>query len=72
MQRSENDVDRRMRLVSLAYEVLRDTKIPAGATDVEMLSLLSRAFSDKATVQPTPEAPASKSPSMFSTAAVRR
>ena len=56
----ENEIDRRSRLVSLAYEVLRDMKTPDDATDVEMLSLLSRAFSDRATVPETSQARTAK------------
>jgi hypothetical protein len=53
MSPSENlDFDRRSRLVSLVYEVLRDIKMPHDATDGERLSLLSQAFSDKA-IAPT-------------------
>jgi hypothetical protein len=45
MQNSENgEYDRRLRLVSLTYEVLRDLKFPADATDSETLSLLSQEF----------------------------
>jgi hypothetical protein len=40
-----DDTERRLRLVSLAYEVLRDMKTPAdGTTDEEMCSLLSQTF----------------------------
>jgi hypothetical protein len=67
-----DDYDRRLRLISLAYEGLRDMKLPDGATEVEALSLLSREFSDKATLQETLEAPARKSPSMYSPAYGRR
>jgi hypothetical protein len=52
----DDDQERRLRLVKLAYEVLRDMKTPNDATDVEMLSLLSRAFSDRSTVPETPQA----------------
>jgi hypothetical protein len=39
------------RLLLLTYEVLDHMETPPeGATDVEMLSLMSRAFSDRATV----------------------
>jgi hypothetical protein len=49
-QVKENESDQSLRLVSLAYEVLRDMKTPDDdATDQEMLSLLSQAFFDKAT-----------------------
>jgi hypothetical protein len=56
----DDDHDRRLRLVKLAYEVLRDMKTPDDATDVEMLSLLSRAFSDRSTVPETPQARTAK------------
>jgi hypothetical protein len=47
----KSESDRRSRLVSLAYKVLSDMKTPTDdeMTDEEMLSLLSRAFLDKAT-----------------------
>jgi hypothetical protein len=46
----KNESDQRSRLVSLAYKVLSDMKTPADdETEQEMLSHLSRAFSDKAT-----------------------
>jgi hypothetical protein len=75
MQRSQNDeYNRRSRLVSLAYEVLQDLKIPAAATDEAMLSLLSRTFLAKATVladlEPS-KVGGSKPVSMFSTQAVK-
>jgi hypothetical protein len=38
-QLDEDEYNRRSRLVLLAYEVLRDLKIPDDATDMEMLSL---------------------------------
>jgi hypothetical protein len=44
-----DECERRFRQLSLAYEVMRDTKMPAKATDAERLSLLFRAFVDKAT-----------------------
>ena len=44
-----DELQRRSRLISLAYEVLREMEPPAdGATEVAMLSDLSRAFLDKA------------------------
>ncbi len=44
-----DELERRSRLISLAYEVLRDMEPPAdGATEMVMLSDLSRAFLDKA------------------------
>ena len=44
-----DELERRSRLISLAYEVLRDMEPPAaGATEMAMLSDLSRAFFDKA------------------------
>ena len=43
-----DDFERRARLVCLVYEVLRSMETPAdGATDMAMLSALTRAFSDK-------------------------
>jgi hypothetical protein len=75
MQRSQNDeYDRRSRLVSLAYEVLQDLKIPTAATDEAMLSLLSRAFLAKATALVAlgpPKERGDKPVSMFSTQAVK-
>jgi hypothetical protein len=53
---SDDDYDRRSRLVGLVYEVLRDIKMPEDATDRERLLLLCRAFSDKATAPAKPEA----------------
>jgi hypothetical protein len=45
-----DEYERRSRLVSLAYEVLRDMKTPVDeATNMAMSSDLSRAFFDKAT-----------------------
>jgi hypothetical protein len=44
-----DEFERRSRLVSLAYEVLRDMKSPSDeATTQVMLSALSQAFLDKA------------------------
>jgi hypothetical protein len=43
-----DDFERRARLICLVYEVLRSMETPAdGATDMAMLSALTRAFSDK-------------------------
>jgi hypothetical protein len=62
-----NDYDRRSRLVSLAYDVLRDMKVPVDATDEAMLSLLSRAFLAKAVAELEPlKVKGSKPVSMFS------
>jgi hypothetical protein len=45
-----NEIERRARLVSLVYEVLRDMEAPADeTTNMEVFSALSRAFFDKAT-----------------------
>ena len=45
-----DEYERRSRLVTLAYEVLRDMASPAEeATDMALFSHLSRAFFDKAT-----------------------
>jgi hypothetical protein len=73
-----DEYERRSRLVSLAYEVLRDMKTPADeATNMAMSSDLSRAFLDKATalanLEPgAPTARALKLPaSMYSIADVR-
>jgi hypothetical protein len=45
-----DDLERRSRLISLVYEVLRDMKSPTDeATKMAMFSDLSRAFLDKAT-----------------------
>jgi hypothetical protein len=52
-----DEYERRSRLVSLAYEVLREMKAPADdATNMAMLSDLSRAFLDKATALANVEA----------------
>jgi hypothetical protein len=56
LKKDDDDDDHRLRLVILAYEVLRDLKMPDDATDVEMLLLLSQAFSDRATVPKTRQA----------------
>ena len=54
-----DELERRSRLISLAYEVLREMEPPAdGATEMAMLSDLSRAFLDKATALGTFEAAA--------------
>jgi hypothetical protein len=46
-----DEIERRSRLVLLVYEVLRDMEAPASeATNTAVLSTLSRAFLDKATV----------------------
>jgi hypothetical protein len=43
-----DDFERRARLVCLVYEVLQAMETPAdGASDMAMLSALTRAFSDK-------------------------
>jgi hypothetical protein len=43
-----DDFERRARLICMVYEVLRSMEAPAdGATDMAMLSALTRAFSDK-------------------------
>jgi hypothetical protein len=45
-----DDLERRSRLISLVYEVLRDMKTPTDeATNRAMFSDLSQAFLDKAT-----------------------
>jgi hypothetical protein len=44
-----DDFERRARLISLVYEVLRDVETPAdGATESAISLTLSRAFADKA------------------------
>jgi hypothetical protein len=56
-----DDLERRSRLVSLVYEVLRDMKAPTDdATSMATCSQLSRAFSDKATALANIEAAAPK------------
>ncbi len=46
-----DEIERRSRLVLLVYEVLRDMETPPEeATNTAVLSALSRAFLDKATV----------------------
>lgn len=50
MQIDEDEYERRLRLVLLTYEVLKDMETPTDeATSAAMFSLLSRAFFDKAT-----------------------
>jgi hypothetical protein len=50
-----DEYEQRLRLVSVAYGVLRDIETPADkATDREMFLHLSRAFSDKATALADP------------------
>ncbi len=56
LKKDYDDDDHRLQLVMLAYEVLRDLETPDDATDVEMLLLLSQAFSDRVTVPTTPQA----------------
>jgi hypothetical protein len=57
--RQSDEYERRSRLVSLAYEVLGEMKTPADdATNMSMLSDLSRAFLDKATALANVEATA--------------
>jgi hypothetical protein len=51
MSIQNDEIERRSRLVSLVYDVLRDMETPAsGATSTEVLSALSRAFLDKMVV----------------------
>jgi hypothetical protein len=51
------DFDRRSRLISLVYEVLRTVEMPTdGATEMATCEALSRAFSDKAIALATLEA----------------
>ncbi len=54
-----DDLERRSRLVSLVYEVLRDMKAPTDEA-MSMATALSRAFSDKATALANLEAAAPK------------
>jgi len=55
-----DDFERRARLVCLVYEVLRSMETPVdGATDMAMLSALTRAFSDKTIALANLEAAAS-------------
>ena len=56
-QVKENESDQSLRLVSLAYEVLRDMKTPTDDA-TSMARDLSRAFSDKATALANLEAAA--------------
>jgi hypothetical protein len=52
-----DELERRSRLISLVYEVLRDMKTPTvEATNIAMFSDLSRAFQNKATAQANLEA----------------
>jgi hypothetical protein len=65
-----DEFERRSRLISLAYEVLRDMKSPSDeATTEVILSDLSRAFLDKAAALPHLEGPSHegtrKSPTAF-------
>jgi hypothetical protein len=54
-----DEIERRCRLVSLVYEVLRDMETPAEeTTSTAVLSALSRAFLEKATAEATREAAA--------------
>jgi hypothetical protein len=54
-----DEIERRSRLVLLVYEVLRDMETPAEeATNTAVLSALSRAFLDRATVLDKATAPA--------------
>lgn len=58
-----HEIERRARLVSLVYEVLRDMEAPADeATNMEVFSALSRAFFEKATAQANREPATSKAP----------
>jgi hypothetical protein len=51
MSIQNNEFERRSRLVSLVYDVLRDMETPANeATSTEVLSALSQAFLDKMAV----------------------
>ncbi len=64
-----DEYERRSRLVSLAYEVLRDMETPADeATNMTVLSALSRAFFDKATAKnlEAAESKARRKPVMYS------
>jgi hypothetical protein len=67
-----NDFERRSRLISLVYEVLRDMETPTNDA-TSMATDLSRAFSDKATALANLKAVAPKvrerklPPSMYST-----
>jgi hypothetical protein len=70
----QDDLERRSRLVSLVYDVLRDMKTTGEATSVAMCSQLSWAFLDRATALANieaakPEVRGPKVPvSMYSTA----
>ena len=49
MPKQDDDFERRSRLISLVYEVLRDMETPAeGATEISTLSALSQAFAERA------------------------
>ena len=51
MPKQDDDFERRSRLISLVYEVLRDMETPAeaeGATEIATLSALSQAFAERA------------------------
>ncbi len=51
MLSQNNEIERRSRLIVLVYEVLLEMETPAEeATNTAVLSALSRAFFDKATV----------------------
>jgi hypothetical protein len=65
-----DDFERRARLVCLVYEVLRSIETPADeATDMAILSDLTRAFSDRtiALANLEPAAPSRKSRSLIPT-----
>ena len=70
MLSQSDEYDRRSRLVSLAYEVLRDMETPADqATNMTVFSALSRAFFDRATTLAILEAEAPRArrkPVMYS------
>ena len=57
MRIESDEYERRSRLISLVYEVLRDMASPADdATDMALFSHLSRAFFDKAAALSSVEA----------------
>ncbi len=59
MSIQSDEIERRSRLISLAYEVLRDMETPADeATNMTVFSALSRAFFDRATTLAALEAEA--------------
>ena len=65
-----DEIERRSRLISLAYEVLRDMETPADeATNMTVFSALSRAFFDKASAAnlKAAEPKARHKPVMYST-----